>query len=234
MLGSCAGKTEPTPANAADTTAVGLSSTVTDCEVKAGNVTFTRAYNGADTLTQVKTDGTLAMNTPMGRDFFRDPNDGILTQSTAPILLTKVDNTKPFTFSTKVTPGFTREGLYNAAAVYVLVNDTLWQKFCYEQDERGNHRIVSVRTIGTSDDNNHEVLTQPSVYLKVSSDTRTIAYYYSKDNKEWQMVRLYRNSYPKELWVGVSSQCPQKTQCNSLFQNLHLDQTQVGDFRMGS
>ena len=39
-----------------------------------------------------------------------------------------------------------------------------------------------------------------------------IASYYSLDGKEWQMVRLYRNNYPKNLKVGISSQAPQKGQ----------------------
>ncbi len=121
--------------------------------------------------------------------------------------------------------GIHHGGTYNAADLFVYANDTLWQKFAFEQDERGNHRIVTVRTQGTSDDNNHERLTVPSVYLKISSDTHTIASYYSLDQKEWQMVRLYKNYYPDKIWVGIASQCPRrasvqassrKSRCNRL------------------
>ena len=80
-------------------------------------------------------------------------------------------------------PGFTEDGLYNAANLMVVANDTLWQKFCFEQDERGKHRVVTVRTVGTSDDNNHEVIEQDNIYYKISSDTHTIASYYSLDGK---------------------------------------------------
>lgn len=52
------------------------------------------------------------------------------------------------------------------------------------------HRVVTVRTQGTSDDDNHDKLDTTSVYLKISSDTRTIASYYSIDKKKWHMVRL--------------------------------------------
>ena len=82
-------------------------------------------------------------------------------------------------------------------------------------------------------DNNHERLTVPSVYLKISSDTHTIASYYSLDQKEWQMVRLYKNYYPGKIWVGIASQCPQKGECTSLFEEVSLQQTAVSDFRMG-
>lgn len=44
-------------------------------------------------------------------------------------------------------PGFTPEGLYNAADLVVMANDTLYQKFCFEQDERGKHRVVALRTM---------------------------------------------------------------------------------------
>lgn len=36
----------------------------------------------------------------------------------------------------------------------------------FEQDERGKHRVVTVRTVGTSDDNNHEVIEQDNIYYK--------------------------------------------------------------------
>ena len=112
--------------------------------------------------------------------------------------------------------------------------DTLYQKFCFEQDERGKHRVVTVRTIGTSDDNNHEVITQDFIYYKISSDTKTIASYYSLDGDEWQLVRLYRNSYPKDLKVGISSMAPQKDICISEFSELILSTETVDDFRMGN
>ncbi len=49
-----------------------------------------------------------------------------------------------------------------------------------------------------------------SVYLKISSDTKTIASYYSIDKKRWNMVRLYKNYYPKNIYLGISSQCLKK------------------------
>jgi regulation of enolase protein 1 (concanavalin A-like superfamily) len=88
-------------------------------------------------------------------DNFNDP-DGKLSNSTAPVLLTKIDNTKPFTFTAKVSPTFT--DTYDAGAVYIYLNPKLWFKFAFERDERQRTRIVTVRTIETSDDNNHDVL----------------------------------------------------------------------------
>lgn len=206
---------------------------LTTCKVKVGELTFTHAVNGADTCVLVREDGKLESRAKEGEDFFNDPNDGKLSKQSLPILLKEVDNTKPFTLQAKVTPEFTKEGLYNAADLFVYANDTLWQKLAFEQDEFGNHRVVSVRTNGTSDDNNHDKQIVTSLYLKISSDTRTIASYYSLDKKEWHMVRLYKNDYPSKLYLGIASQCPQKGACKSVYEDLKFSQNSVSDFRMG-
>ena len=177
-------------------------------------------------------DGALEFHCAEGLDFFSDPN-GKLSNTTLPILLVPVENTKPFTLIAKVTPEFTTEGLYNAADLFVYSCDSLWQKLAFEQDEYGNHRIVTVRTQGTSDDNNHDKLDVSSVYLKISSDTKTIASYYSIDKKRWNMVRLYKNCYPKNIYLGISSQCPQKGSCTSRFEEISLSHDNVSDFRLG-
>ncbi|WJS94014.1 DUF1349 domain-containing protein [Flavobacterium johnsoniae] len=202
------------------------------CDIKLSNIYFTKAVNGADTLIKKEANEKIIFKAGEKSDYFSDP-DGKLSNTTAPMLLSKVDNTKPFTLTAKVTPQFTAKGLYNAGVLYIYVNDNFYQKFCFEQDERGNHRIVTVRTMGTSDDNNHDVVKQPSVYMKISSDTKTVASYYSLDKKNWQMVRLYKNNYPKEIWMGISTQCPMDKGTQSIFEEINLEEKSVSDFRLG-
>lgn len=229
LLNGCNGKN----ANAPETNSVRSSQNLTECKVTVNGLTFDYALNEADQLVTVLENGSIKIKCPEGKDFFCDPNDGKLSNNTLPMLLKKVDNTQPFTLTAKVTPEFTEEGPYNAADLLVYANDTVFQKFCFEQDERGNHRIVTVRTQGTSDDNNHDVVNEPSVYMKISSDTHTIASYYSTDKQEWHMVRLYKNNYPAVLYVGIASQCPVKGECTSLFEEIALNHNNVTDFRMG-
>lgn len=205
---------------------------ITDCDKTLDGIHFTKMTNNAIQFVS-ESDSVIRFSVPEGTDLFIDPNDGKLTKTTAKIMLAEVDNTKPFTFKARLKPGFTEEGLYNAANLMVVANDTLWQKFCFEQDERGKHRVVTVRNVGTSDDNNHEVIEQDHIYYKISSDTHTIASYYSLDGKEWQMVRLYKNTYPQELYVGICSQSPTKGGCDSEFSELSLSTDNVGDFRLG-
>lgn len=93
--------------------------------------------------------------------------------------------------------------------------------------------MVTVRTTETSDDNNHDVVDSASVYMKVSSDTRTIGFYYSLDKISWQLVRLFKNEYPAETWLGISSQSPVGNGTSSIFEECSLTQQSVKDFRMG-
>lgn len=203
-----------------------------DCDLEFGGIRFTKMINNADREVS-RTGNVIRFTAPEGTDLFIDPNDGKLTKASAKILLTEIDNSKPFTFTARLKPGFTKDGLYNAANLMVVANDTLWQKLCFEQDERGKHRVVTVRTVGTSDDNDHEVISQDHIYYKISSDTHTIANYYSLDGRQWQMVRLYKNSYPTRLYVGICSQSPTKGECISEFSELSLSTDNVGDFRLG-
>ena len=204
------------------------------CDITIAGVHFTKSVNGADSLIKEDANGKVTFRVGEKKDYFTDPNDAKLTNNTAPILLSEVDNTKSFTLISKVTPTFKESGLYNAGVFYIYVHDSFWQKLCFEQDERGKHRIVSVRTIGTSDDNNHDVIENPSVYMKLSSDTHTIANYYSTDKKTWHLVRLYENKYPSKIWVGISAQCPIDKGTQSDFEELSLAQESVKDFRMGN
>ena len=202
-------------------------------DLQIGDVHFTKAINGADSLIKVDPQTQeVAFHVGEKKDYFLDP-DGKLSNNTAAILLSEIDNTQPFTLTAKVRPTFTENGLYNAGVLFLYAHEELYQKFCFEQDERGVHRVVTVRTAGTSDDNNHEPIAGGEVYMKISSDGKTVASYYSVDKKNWKLARLYQNQYPDTLWVGISSQCPVDTGSVAYFSALSLEQKSVSDFRLG-
>jgi uncharacterized protein len=201
-----------------------------ECHIPLPGITFTRSLNGAAAHAKIE-DGRLTLTSEARRDNFRDPN-GKMSNNSAPLLLTEVDNRKPFTLTAKVTPTFLKT--YDAGALYIYVRDDLWLKLAMEMDERQKTRMVSVRTIGTSDDNDHDVVTSKGVYMKISSDTKIVGFYYSLDKNTWQLIRLFKNDYPASIWVGISAQSPIGNGTSVLFEDLSLTENSVSDFRLGN
>lgn len=200
------------------------------CHIALPGITFTRSLNGAAAHAEV-VDGRLTLVSEARRDTFRDPNDKF-TSNTAPLLLAEVDNLKPFTLTAKITPTFLQT--YDAGALFIYVKDDLWLKLAMEMDEHHKPRMVSVRTIGTSDDNDHDVISEKSVYMKISSDTRNVGFYYSLDEKQWQLIRLFKNDYPASIWVGISAQSPIGEGTSAAFEGLSLNQRSISNFRLGN
>lgn len=203
-----------------------------DADFQCGNVKFRKAMNISKETVKV-TEKALSMTAGKQTDLFCDPK-GVATNTSAPLLMTEVDNTKPFTFTVKVQPEFTEAGTYSAGAILAFVDKDHWQKLCFEQDEDGNHRIVTVRTIGTSDDNNHEKSDSTSVFLRMSSDTQVIGNYYSEDGENWHLVRIYKNEYPSNLKLSISAQSPKDKSHTCLFSDIKLEDRSVSDFRKGA
>ncbi len=202
----------------------------TDCSVRLNNVVFTESLNNAISVTSSLSGGKLLMQSGPKTDFFNEP-DGTAKYSNAPVLLTEINNKLPFTFSAKVNPGF--DTTYDAGALYIYSNNDLWHKFAFEMDERKLTRIVTVRTIGTSDDNNHDRVTEKFVFMKISSDTKSVGFYYSIDSVSWQLVRVYKNNYPEKIWIGISSQSPVGKGNRTIFEGCGLSKESVKDFRSG-
>lgn len=135
VLASCSNSSKQEKADSSSVDSVQTSvMSFQDCDLTLGGIHFTKMLNEADKQVSEKA-GVITFFAPEKTDLFIDPNDAKLTANTAKVLFTEVDNTKPFTFSAKMKPGFTPDGLYNAAGLVVMANDTLYQKFCFEQDE---------------------------------------------------------------------------------------------------
>ena len=200
-----------------------------ECLIKLPGITFTSSLNGAATNATVE-DGRITLASDARRDNFCDP-DGKLSNNTAPLLLAEADNGQPFTLTARVTPTFLE--IYDAGALYIYVKADLWLKMAMEMDERHTTRMVTVRTIGTSDDNNHDVVDAKSVHMKISSDTKTVGFYYSLDTQSWQLIRLFKNDYPASIWMGISTQSPLGEGTSAVFEELSLTTQSISDFRLG-
>lgn len=192
---------------------------------------FTEGLNGPmDACVEIK-DNKITMKAGKETDFFIEPGTPPYEFANAPLLLKQVDNTKPFTFSFKTTPIHTVK--YDAGMAFIYIDNKNWLKFAFEADERLNKRLVTVKTKDFSDDNNHDAVKSPSVYLKISSDTKVVGFYYSIDGKEWQLVRIFKNEYPSVLRLGIGTQSPAGNGNSSVFEDVQFTEQSVKDFRMG-
>lgn len=203
---------------------------LTPCDITVGNIKFTLAKNQSEGTIDVAGD-TLTFTAAPRTDFFRSPDGSVVNNS--PVIFTEIDNTKPFTLTAKVNPQFTSTGTYSAGVIYIYENDLHCQKMCFEQDEYGHHRVVTVRTIGTSDDNNHQAIPGDAVYMRISSDGTSLGSYYSIDGKEWHMARLYKNDFPEKILVGLSSQSPVANGHTCRFSDIGLVDRATADLRNG-
>lgn len=203
---------------------------LTSCDINVGRVRFTKSKNGAENGITLLGD-TIKFVAGPKTDYFRSPGGSVVNSS--PVIFTEIDNAKPFTFTAKVQPDFTETGTYSAGVLYAYENDTHCQKLCFEQDEYGEHRVVSVRTIGTSDDNNHQAIDGSYVYMRLSSDGTTLGSYFSEDGKMWHLARLYKNDFPEKLFLGLSAQSPKDNEHTCYFTNVSLKQEAVANFRIG-
>lgn len=204
--------------------------TLSPCDFVFGGINFSQAKNGAENSVEILND-TLKLVASAQTDYFRSPDGSVIDSS--PVIFTEVDNTKPFTFTAKVEPKFTKTGTYSAGVLYVYEDEMHCQKLCFEQDEFGVHRVVTVRTIGTSDDNNHQSIEKPYVYMRISSDGKQIGNYYSEDGKTWRLARLYANDYPEKVLLGLSSQSPKDNGHTCSFTDVSIVETAVSNFRIG-
>jgi hypothetical protein len=192
---------------------------------------FSESLNQAKENTNVFGSDSLEMASGAETDFFIEPGQPPYNKANAPLLLMPIDNTKPFTFSIKTKPTHTVK--YDAGMAFLYVNDSEWLKFAFEVDERMTGRIVTVKTKEFSDDNNHDAVPAKSVYLKISSDTKVVGFYYSLDSKIWQLVRVFKNEYPQKLKIGIGSQSPAGKGNKATFSNFRFSGNSIKDFRMG-
>lgn len=201
-----------------------------DCSISVNDLTFVKSLNKGKDLTEPAGLNKILMKSEGKSDFFNTPygNDKF---SNAPLLIAPLNNNEPFTFVAKLTPEFS--DTYDAGAIFIFINNDLWQKFAFEMDEKKRTRLVTVRTIESSDDNNHEAVSEKSVFMKISSDVNTIGFYYSIDNLNWHLTRVYKNDFPQRIWIGVSSQSPTGRGNKTLFESFSLRKTGIKDFRKG-
>ncbi|MDR1156658.1 MAG: DUF1349 domain-containing protein [Bacteroidales bacterium] len=115
-----------------------------DISLRISGIEFPKAIKGAEKHFAVN-DSLLVVDGTGGSNYFISP-DGMRAEATAPVLLTEIDNSKPFTFTARVESKV--EKIYDAGTIYIYIDNENWLKFAFERDKKLRYRVVTVRTDG--------------------------------------------------------------------------------------
>jgi uncharacterized protein len=146
---------------------------------------------------------SLTIEAGSGTDVYRDSYGSYLPNN-APRLLFRADSN--FILTVEVQHAFSDD--WNAGGIMMEADSTHWIKFCFERDNTGAHRIVSVVTKEYSDDCNAVALPTDQVFLKMARAGNVIILYYSQDGSSWYMARRLRYVFTSPLMVGFLVQAP--------------------------
>jgi len=152
----------------------------------------------------------LTIEAGSGTDVYRDSYGSYLPNN-APRLLFQADSN--FILTLDVRHAFAGE--WNAGGIMMEADSAHWIKLCFERDNTGAHRIVSVVTNEYSDDCNAVALPTDHVFLKMAKAGNVIILYYSQDGNSWYMARRLRYVFTSPLLVGFFVQAP-GTQSNAV------------------
>jgi regulation of enolase protein 1 (concanavalin A-like superfamily) len=95
--------------------------------------------------------------------------------------------------------------------------------------------VVSVVTNGVSDDANAFVVSDRSVWLRVSRVDRAYAYHASTDGSRWALVRVFTlGDGLADHRLGLEVQSPTGDGCRVRFGDVRFVEERLGDLRDGS
>ena len=138
-----------------------------------------------------------------------------------------------FQLRARVTVSF--EAQFDAGVLLLWLDDTHWAKLCFELSPAGEPMVVSVVTLGVSDDANSFVVGERTVWLRVSRVGRVYAYHASTDGVDWALVRVFSlGDAVAEHRVGLEVQSPTGQGCRVRFSDVTVVDERLADLRDGS
>ncbi len=162
-------------------------------------------------------------------DLFVDPG-GHPPKDNAPVaLFTPPDDS--FLFSARVKVDFA--STFDAGVIQIRDGEDRWAKLCFEYSPQGQPTIVSVVTLGTSDDCNSAPVDGTEVYLRAAVTPPTIALHYSLDGHFWRLVRYFSLGSLDNLRAGLSAQAPTGSKCTAIFSEIQYRKGALNDIRSG-
>jgi uncharacterized protein len=157
------------------------------------NVTLAgRPFVGADGDWHLADPSTLIGTAGPRTDLFCNPQDddpqSAMATTNAPRLLAAPPD-GDFQLSARVEVGF--QSTYDAGVLLLWAGEDTWAKLCFELSPQGQPMIVSVVTIGRSDDANGFTVDGSAVWLRISGIRGAYAFHASTDGEWWHLVRHF-------------------------------------------
>jgi len=123
---------------------------------------------------------------------------------------------------------------FDAGVLAIWGDRDHWAKLCFEFSPQGEAMVVSVVTNEYSDDCNSTLVTDGSVYLRVTRSGTGWAFHSSADGIEWTFVRVFRLDFDGPFNVGFMAQAPLGDECVATFDEITYGTVVPADFRDGS
>jgi regulation of enolase protein 1 (concanavalin A-like superfamily) len=193
------------------------------------NVTLAgRSFDSSDDAWRLSDPSTLIGTAGARTDLFCDPQTGAAT-SNAPRLLTAAPP-GDFQLSARVEVGF--GSTYDAGVLLLWAGEDTWAKLCFELSPQGQPMIVSVVTIGRSDDANGFTVDGPAVWLRISGLRGAYAFHASTDGEWWHLIRHFTLG-AKGVEVGFEVQSPLGEGCRATYTEVAYRAYSLNDLRDG-
>jgi regulation of enolase protein 1 (concanavalin A-like superfamily) len=135
-----------------------------------------------------------------GTNIFVSPS-GTNTVVNAPMVLFTPD--RDFILRAKVSATF--RNVYDVGTLLVFEDEKHWAKLCFENSVRKEPTVVSVVTREYSDDANSDTVGASSVYLAIVRKGEEWSFQFSRDGREWRMVRHFRMAISDAARVGFAA-----------------------------
>ena len=173
--------------------------------------------------------GELDIEVEGNTDFFIDPESKKAT-ATAPYLYKEIKG--DFVATALVQPDFKDQ--WNAGALLMMIDDTHWIKFAFENSDATGKSIVSVVTRMISDDANGAILNNSDqIWLKMIRKENLYALHWSLDGKKYNMCRLAAMPKAEKVKIGLEAQSPVGDAAHHKFLYFNLESKTVKDLRKG-
>ena len=167
-------------------------------------------------------------------DLYCDPKNGTEVSGTLNALtLLGLPRTDDFQISSKVHVSFNSD--YDAGALLIWSDPQTWAKLCFEHSPDQEFMVVSVVTLGSSDDANSFTLIAPEVWLRISRMGSVYAFHASSDAQAWKLIRVFTlGEEIADHRVGFVAQAPVGAGCEVTFEEINFSYTSLTELRDGS